>query len=176
MWNFVKDLAIWQEAEKVFARYLIDYPKLISLEFSQWKFKDYDIKMTYGDNKVATYEIKRDMQAQDTGNVALEIRYKWDASWIYTSKADYIVYYAAGKWFLQRRWELILRLEKANKKIVKWWDWWQSELMLVKLEDMNKIFEQINLDYVYDCLWQEQNISKNEKDSECSQQPEITKE
>lgn len=143
--GFAKDLAVGHQAERVFARYLIDYPKLISIEFAQWKFKDYDIKMTYGDNKVATYEIKRDMQAQDTGNVALEIRYKWDASWIYTSKADYIVYYAAWKWYCQTRWELILRLEKANKRIVKGWDWWQSELMLVKLEDMDKIFEVLNL-------------------------------
>lgn len=143
MW-FVKDLKVWQEAEKQFARYLIDYPKLVSIEFAQWKFKEWDIKMTTQDKEI-TYEIKNDTQWWETWNVAIEFRYKWEASGIYESKADFIVYHVADKWWIQKRAELILRLCEVEKRVVKWWDWWQSELYLIKLDEMPNLFEPLNM-------------------------------
>jgi hypothetical protein len=144
MWSFVKDLQEWRTAEKLFAKYLIDYPNFISLEFSQWRFPDWDIRMVTKD-KVITYEIKKDLQAQDTWNVAIEVSFKWDASWIFSSKADYVVYTAAWRWWIQKRGELILRLIKAEKRELKWWDWRNSLLWLVKLSDMDTLFEPLNL-------------------------------
>lgn len=141
---FVKDLAKGAEAEKIFMRYLVDYPKLVSLEFSQWKFKDYDIKMTTQD-KVITYEIKNDVMADKTWNIAIEFRYKWEPSWIYASKADYIVYHAAWKWYMQSRPELILRLCEVEKEVKKGWDWYQSELYIISLDKMNDLFESLTL-------------------------------
>ena len=42
--SFVVSLKLGKEVEKVFMRYLVDYPWMVSLEFSKWKCKDYDIK------------------------------------------------------------------------------------------------------------------------------------
>ena len=128
--SFVHDLAKGKEAEKIFAR----------------KFKEWDIKMTYWDNKVATYEIKRDLKAQETWNFIIEYRFKWEASWIYASKADYIVYYIADKWWIQKRSELLLRIQQVEKRECKWWDGWQSSLYIIKVDKLPELFETLNLD------------------------------
>lgn len=144
--SFVKDLAKWKEVEKAFAKYLIDYPGIVSIEFPKWKCKDYDVKMTYWDNKVATYEIKTDFKAQDTGNFVIESRFKWEASWIYASKADYIVQYILWKWWIQSRPELILRINGIEKRETKWWDWYQSSLYVIKADKLPELFEPLNFD------------------------------
>jgi len=142
--SFVKDLAKWKEVEKAFAKYLIDYPDVISIEFPKGKCKDYDVKMTYGNDKVATYEIKTDFKAQNTGNFVIEYRFKWEASWIYASKADYIVQYILGKWWIQSRGELILRINQIEKRETKWWDWFQSSLYIIKADKLSELFEPLN--------------------------------
>lgn len=144
--SFVRDLQKWRQAEKVFARYLIDYPNIKSLEFPQWKFKEWDIKMTYWDGKIATYEIKRDLKAWETWNFIIEYRYCWEASWIYASKADYIVYYIDNKWYIQSRAELLLRIQKVEKRECKWWDWWKSSLYIIKVDKLPELFELLNLE------------------------------
>jgi hypothetical protein len=48
---------------------------MVSLEFSQGKCKDYDIKMTTKD-KVITYEVKSDRRSEETGNCCIEYMYK----------------------------------------------------------------------------------------------------
>ena len=144
--SFVKDLAKWKEVEKAFAKYLIDYPGIVSIEFPKWKCKDYDVKMIYWDNKVATYEIKTDFKAQDTGNFVIESRFKWEASWIYASKADYIVQYILGKWWIQSRGELVLRINQVDKREVKGWDWFQSTLYIIKADKLPELFESLNFD------------------------------
>lgn len=144
--SFIRCLEKGKEAEKVFARYLIDYPNIRSLEFPSWRFKDWDIRMTYGDWKQATYEIKRDMKAQDTGNFIIEYRSNWEASWIYASKADYIVYYIADKWRIQSRWELLLRIQKVEKRECQWWDWNRVSLYIIKVDKLPELFELLNLD------------------------------
>lgn len=42
--TFTNDLAIGRKAEKEFAKVLLDTKQIISLEFAQGKFKDWDIK------------------------------------------------------------------------------------------------------------------------------------
>jgi hypothetical protein len=73
--SFVVSLKLGKEVEKVFMRYLVDYPGMVSLEFSKGKCKDYDIKMTTKD-KVITYEIKSDRKSEETGNCCIEYMYK----------------------------------------------------------------------------------------------------
>lgn len=121
---FTKDLAIGRSAEKEFAKVLLDTKHIINLEFSQGKFKDWDIKTNEIPEWEVTYEIKSDTMADKTGNFVIEFRgSKWNASGIYASKADYIVYYIKWEWRIQERGELILRLINTEKEEVKGWDW-----------------------------------------------------
>ena len=141
--SFVKDLEKGKEAEKKFARYLIDYPKLVKLEFPTGKFKEWDIKMTTQEKEI-TYEIKSDIMAPQTGNFVIEYRFKWKASGIYASKADYIVYNVLWKRWIQERWELILRLIGTEKRETKWGDWRNSDLYVIKCDELPNLFEPLN--------------------------------
>ena len=142
--SFVKDLKVWKEAEKLFMKYLVDYPNLVWLRFSQGKCTDYDIEMTTKD-KVITYEVKSDTMADKTGNFVIEFRFKWEASGIYESKADFVVYYIMWEWWIQKRSELILRLWEVEKEIKRWGDGWNSELYIIKVEKLPELFEKIEM-------------------------------
>lgn len=144
MWNFANDLADWKQAEQEFAKYLCNCPNFISIELAQWKFKDYDIKLTTKDRTI-TYEVKTDRKAQETWNYCIEFSYADKASGIYASKADYIVYHLMWQWWMQSRWDLILKLDSVEKKKINWWDWFKSWLWLLKVETLPKLFTQLDL-------------------------------
>ena len=161
MW-FAKDLKYGQSQEQIFARYLLDYPDCVSIEFAQWKFKDYDIKLTTKD-KTITYEVKADTMAPQTWNFVIETRYKWVPSGIYASKADYIAYCVKDEWYLQSRGELVLRLINTPKRITKWGDKRQSELYVIKCEELDNLFEHLNLNPTnYGQVKKEENVSGGE--------------
>lgn len=140
--SFISDLRVWENAQKEFAKILLDTreSKVVSLEFAQGKFKDWDIKVNYIPEGEVTYEVKTDTMAQDTGNFVVEYRFKWHPSWIYTSKADYIVYNVLWKWWIQERWELILRLINTEKRETKGWDWRNSSLRVISCEKLPLLF------------------------------------
>jgi len=140
--SFVKCLQIGKEIEKVFMKYLVDYPGMVSLEFSKWRCKDYDIKMVTKDKEI-TYEVKSDRRSEETGNVCLERTYKWEDSWIYWSKADYIVYYSDKKWRIQKRDKLIEWIEKNPPSEVNGGDGKWCTLYLYPVEKLPEMFEQI---------------------------------
>jgi len=142
--SFVKDLKVGKEAEKKFAKYLVDYPGFVSVEIVRGKCKDWDIVLQTKD-KVITYEIKTDTLAHKTGNFVIEYRFKWEASWIYESKADFVVYNILWEWWIQKRSELILRLQDTEKKEVKWGDWRNSDLYVIKVSELPKLFEKLNV-------------------------------
>lgn len=144
--SFVWDLSMWQQAEKLFVFYMLNTRDVVQVYMPQGKFKDYDIQFCFKDWSEETYEIKRDMKTQDTWNFVIETRFKWQASWIYTSKADYIIYYVMWKFYKQSRWELILRLQDCEKRITKWWDWFNSELYIIKADKLNDLFDVIEID------------------------------
>lgn len=144
MW-FAKDLSDWVRAQIEFAKVLLDTEKVISLEFAQWRFPDWDIKILTPDWE-KTYEVKSDRQAQDTGNYVIEYSYKWKPSWIFTSKADYIVYYVKWERRIAERGALILWLINAEKRTTKWWDWWASSLWVLKCETLPDLFSKIKTD------------------------------
>lgn len=146
---FVNDLQYWKHFEKEFAKTLIDNKDFISIEIPDKKFIDYDIKLTTKSGST-TYEVKSDTMAHKTGNVVFETRYKWIASWIYASKADYIVYFVKWKCYIQSKWELILRLMNVEKRVTKWWDWWNSELLVVSCNELEKLFDIYPLTYNYE--------------------------
>jgi hypothetical protein len=142
MW-FAKDLLIWEEAQREFAKVLLDTKKTTSLEFAQGKFKDWDIKIDCVPDWILTYEVKSDTMAKDTGNFVIETRFKWNPSWIFTSKADYIVYYIKWEWRAQERWELILRLINIEKRETKWGDWRQSTLRVISCDKLPDLFTKL---------------------------------
>lgn len=140
--TFVKSLQLWKEAEKVFMKYLIDYPWMVSVEFSRWKCKDYDIKLTTKDKEI-TYEVKSDRRSEETGNCCIEYKYKWNASWIFASKADYIVYYCNRKWRIQERGKLLWSIAEMDKEIKTGWDNYRSKLFIFSVDKLPELFENI---------------------------------
>ena len=146
--SFAKDLLVGENAQKEFAKLLLDNTKefrVISLEFAQGKFKDWDIKIDCMPDWILTYEIKADTMAQDTGNFVIEYRYKWSPSWIFTSKADYIVYNIKWERWVQERGELILRLFNTEKKEKKWGDGWNSSLWIISCDKLPDLFNKMEL-------------------------------
>ena len=140
--SFVKDLSDWIKAQIEFAKVLLDTEKVISLEFAQWRFTDWDIKINTPEGE-KTYEIKSDRQAEQTGNYVIEYLYKWNPSWIFESKADYIVYNIKGERRIAKRWALILGLMDVEKRATKWWDSWASSLWVLKCETFPTLFNKV---------------------------------
>lgn len=143
---FKRDLAIWRKAEIDFAKVLLSTREVYSLEFPQGKFKDYDIKINTPLWE-ETYEIKLDLQAPETGNFVVEYRGWWKASWIFTSKADYIIYNVLWEWWWQERGELILRLiNLEDKEEAKWWDGKKTDMWKIKCKYLPDLFDKIDTD------------------------------
>lgn len=162
--SFASDLAIWEEAQKEFAKVLLDSTndlKVISLEFAQGKFPDWDIKINCVPYWELTYEIKSDTMAPQTGNFVIEYRFKWKPSWIYKSKSDYIVYYVKWEWRIQERAELMLRLIDTEKRSVKWGDNRNSSLRVISCDKLPDLFTKIKTDGE---AWEE-NTETGESDS-----------
>lgn len=140
--SFISDLAIGEACQIEFAKLLLDTEKVVGLEIAQWKFKLWDIKITTPEWE-KTYEIKKDLKAPETGNYVIETRCSWKASGIYTSKADYIVYNVKDEWWVQERWELILRLMDVEKRTTKWWDWFRAEMFVLSCDTLPILFNKI---------------------------------
>lgn len=141
--SFVESNKLGKEAEKAFIHYLIDTYDIISLEVSQGKFKDYDIKIITKEWTV-TYEVKSDRRSEDTWNLCIEYMYNGNSSWIYSSKADYIVYYCDMKWWIQDRWLLLWKINDVEKEMKKWWDNNLSKLFLIKVDKLPELFNQLD--------------------------------
>jgi hypothetical protein len=95
--------------------------------------------MKWPDWITKTFEVKYDRMAQVTGNVALEVSFNWNASWVCASKAHYIVYYVK-EWF-----RYAVPSEVRDKVIeyerIFWWDHKASELVLLRRQDFITIFK-----------------------------------
>lgn len=140
--SFKDDLDYWVEKEREFAELLKKTMDITDVEFSQWVFKDYDIKITTPE-WVKTYEIKSDRRAEETWNFVIEFGSWWHPSWITTSKADYIVYNIKWEWRSQDREILKQNLEKVKKRKVFWWDNNASEMRLIKCDYLPILFNKV---------------------------------
>lgn len=157
--SFARDLKIWENAQIEFAKLLLSTRKIIKLEFAQGKFKDWDIKITTPLWE-ETYEIKFDTMAKDTGNFIIEKRCSWNASGIYTSKADYIVYNVKWERWMQERGELILRLINTDMRITKWWDGFRTEMCVIKCEELPNLFNKVETNDSGKEAWQNDGEAK----------------
>lgn len=142
---FNDDLKQWKKAEREFASRLMRWD-IVDIQFSQWEFPWRDIKATFniwGKPVERTYEVKEDRQADTTWNVWIEYMYKWKPSWIYTSKADYIVYKIWDKFYYADRVRFIIELNKIVKQDITWWDDGNSHLWLIKREVFNLLMSEL---------------------------------
>ena len=134
--QFEQDLELWKQVEREFAQKLFKYD-IVSIEFMQWEFKDYDIKAKFRkDGQVVerTYEVKIDTISNRSGKVAFEYECNWKPSWIISSKADYIVYKLGDDFYYTERWRLINELMEWSKEKAQGWNYWRSKLWIIPKE------------------------------------------
>jgi hypothetical protein len=97
-YNFEKDLEEGQLVEKEAVACLHSFfPEIGEIEFS--KTKGYDIRASVG-GTIVTFEVKNDLMAGTTGNVAIEYQSRGKDSGLTTTLADYWVYKIAGRFWL----------------------------------------------------------------------------
>jgi hypothetical protein len=143
--DFNKTLESWKKIEKEFAKIMIDrYSNIDKVEFAPDKqFKDWDVKITVGWIE-RTYEIKRDFKSQETWNIALEIKCNWKPSWIFASKADFIIYCLnENEFYWQNRWELLYRIADIAKYKTMWWDGERAEMYIIEKELLLLLFNKL---------------------------------
>ena len=142
---FKEDLQEWKAVEREFASRIMKWD-VSKIEFSQWKFKDRDVKATFkklGQEVEKTFEIKNDIVSERTGNVWFEVTCNSEPSGVFASKADYIVYKLWDKFYYVDRARLLLWLASVPKDIVMWGDGNKSELFLVKKEFFNAMTKEL---------------------------------
>lgn len=143
---FEKDLEKWKKTEREFAKRLLSW-NLSKLEFApNYQFKDRDVKIEFEKlwrNVVKTFEIKDDMISEKTWNVWFEIMCNSEPSWIYASKADYIVYHLGDKFYYQDRWKLLIRLNDTPKKETLGGDGGRSLMYVVDKKHLSDLFIEI---------------------------------
>lgn len=131
---FSEDLIKWKQTEIEFATWLLKrWASKIELAPDR-QFYDWDILEQKWELE-STYEVKDDIISERTSNVWFEYKCNWKASWVYASKADFIVYKVDGKFYCVQRPKLLVRLDFINKWKTKWWDGKSAELFIVKKED-----------------------------------------
>jgi len=94
--------------------------------------KEFDVKWTQG-KEVFTCEIKEDLLAEKTGNVAIEVSSRGKASGLSTTTADYYVYLIMGHFYMIKTEKLHAEIIRYNFRLVKGGDDNTSELYLIPL-------------------------------------------
>lgn len=143
--DFNITLEAGHKIEKEFAsRMIVKYDGIEKVEFApNYQFKDWDVKITRNWKDVY-YECKRDYKSQETWNISLEFRHNGKPSWIYASKADYIVYCPQPwEFYRQDRWELLYRIAKVDKWITDWWDKDKSDMFLISKDKIDYLFHKL---------------------------------
>lgn len=142
--DFNKTLQSWKKVERLFAaKMLARYPEIDKIEFSEWEFKDRDVKITKN-GESRTYELKRDYKSQETGNIALEIKCNGKPSGIFASKADFIIYCLNDdEFYFQDRGELLYRVADIHKYKAVWWDGERSEMYIIDKAILPILFKKL---------------------------------
>ena len=99
-YNFKKDLEIALLVEKEVMELLPNLFKGIQ-DLRQSTSKEFDIQGLMN-GKILTFEVKNDMMAAKTGNIAIEYEYRGKASALAITKANYWVYKFMGQFFIFR--------------------------------------------------------------------------
>lgn len=106
-------------------------------------FPWYDIVLVKDDGDISTIEIKHDRKWKETGNVAIEMEYRGNGGGILHSKADYVVYFLDGEWWVCGRDKLIIWILDADVSMVYGGDGGNSYLALVPVDSFKKLFTRL---------------------------------
>ena len=98
-YNFEKDLADGQAAEREVAQRLITRLGIPADDIEQSSSKGYDLKIL---SKGWTFEVKNDLMAERTGNVAVEFECRGKATALASTTAEFWVYKFSGSFFAFR--------------------------------------------------------------------------
>lgn len=131
---FNVDLATWEQYEYTFMKRLLKPWVLGIHKPPKEERKDRDIKVDYEDWTSKTYEIKSCPRAKEYGSIPIEYECDGKPSWVFASKADYIVYYIDNQFYVQDRWIFLAELVWVNKYSTVWWDNEKSKMFIVNLE------------------------------------------
>ncbi len=97
-YNFKRDLQDGQLAEReAIERLQVHFPEIS--DFKQSTTKGYDIEAILDGQRI-TFEVKNDLMAHKTGNVAIEYECRGQSSGLATSTADYWIYKFDNTFFL----------------------------------------------------------------------------
>lgn len=133
---FSTDLKKGLEAEVLYAEHLLSQGfKVIRTHGLN---KDWDIGVYENNIILNTFEIKRDIISDRSGNLAIEVAFKGSKSGITATKADYLVIYAKGKVYELKTQEFKewLILNKPYLKYVRGGDNNESIMALIKPSDI----------------------------------------
>ena len=147
--KFKKDLIVGNEGEWNIANFFKSYG------FKNIKYNDdykWDICITNpSNNKVSYFEIKTDVYKRDTGNMAVEIRYRGKPSGISHTEAEFFVYYYrdSGDMYVIKCSELrdLIKQNIEKLKVVMGGDDNQSELVLISRDDYCGYFQKFHHKY-----------------------------
>lgn len=137
--SFKTDLQAGQEIEKKFADILKQRNPLSTVTIIEWYHPWWDVEMKWPDWIAKTFEIKFDRMVDITGNIALEVSFKWNPSGICNSKAHYIIYYAKDTFWYAVPSEV--RDKVIEYERIYGWDNNTSELVLIRRQDFITIFK-----------------------------------
>lgn len=137
-YNFKKDLADGKAAEEEVKLLLISRLNLAESDIEHSSSKGYDLKII---SKDWTFEVKNDLMAHQTGNVAIEYESRGKPTAIAATTAEFWVYKFAGSFFAFRTETLKRKLfkEKQFFKAVTGGDAGSNtKMFLVKVEEFKK--------------------------------------
>ncbi len=137
-YNFKKDLADGKAAEEEVKQLLIARLNLAESDIEHSSSKGYDLKII---PKNWTFEVKNDLMAHQTGNVAIEYESRGKPTALAATTADFWVYKFAGSFFAFRTETLKRKLfeEKQFFKAVSGGDAGSNtKMFLVKVEEFKK--------------------------------------
>jgi len=142
--KFKNDLNTGNEGEWNVANFLMKEYGVYNIEYND----DYrwDISATSLATKNNTYfEVKTDVYERDTGNMAIEIRYRGNPSGISHTIADYFIYYYknTGQLYMIRCEDLrqLIKQNIKELKVVMGGDDNQSELVLLDRREYGDHFQ-----------------------------------
>lgn len=137
-YNFKKDLVDGHSAELEVAERLMALLDIPSEDIERCFSKGYDLKII---SKGWTFEVKNDLMAHQTGNVAIEYESRGKPTALGATTADFWVYKFAGRFFAFRTATLKRKLfvEKQYFKAVSGGDAGSNtKMFLVKMEELMK--------------------------------------
>lgn len=142
---FGEDLEKWKKAELDFAWILLKRGKwnVTNIALPEWKFEDYDMKVSYSYWDVS-FEVKKDDIRPTSKEIWIEFADGDKPTWISVSKADYYVYNLGWDFWSTPRGKLLNLLFTTDKKrICKWWDSWEVLLWVIPEEEFYSIAKKI---------------------------------